>query len=98
MKPDKFHLQYSVETDEGTGDVIAVYFKVRKGKAAATKEVLGGKVFADYNSKGELLGVEMLGPCEVKVLDQITEVPRERQFILSHTPRAMLLPSASAMA
>src|SRR5260221_11413554 len=94
MSPIRFSMQ--VEVEESTGEVTAVYFQVREGKAAKVKEFADGTVFANYNQKGELLGVEMLAACEVSVLDKIAAVEpkplraRTRNFLRKSAPRVML--------
>ena len=92
----KLKFQVSVETDEATGDVLAVYFQFRSGNVADTREFANGKVFADYSKQGELLGVEMLAPCKVSIMDRIareetTAVRRQaKQFLRQSGPRQMV--------
>ena len=57
---NEFRFRVSVETNDHTGEIIAVYFQVRKGKVANTKERVQDTLFADYDRKGRLLGVELL--------------------------------------
>ena len=91
-----YRFQVSVEVSEKTGEVTAAYFQVREGKADRVKEFADGSVFANYNKRGELLGVEMLAPCEVSVLDRIAAVePKQhrektRNFLKRSAPRAMI--------
>ena len=92
--PQRFRVK--IEVQEKSGEVTAVYFQVREGKAARVKEFASGAVFANYNRKGELLGVAMLAPCEAHVLDKIAEVePKQfrqqtKNFLRKSAPRAML--------
>lgn len=79
-----------VSVDEQTGRVQAVYFRVRKGKVAETIEVVDGKVNADYDAQGQLLGVEMLGPCEAAVLDQLGSDPEAVAFIRRAAPAELV--------
>ena len=82
----------SVEVDNHTGDVLAVYLRVRRGRTATTKEVQEGTVFADYNARGQLLGVELLGPCSVEILDQIAaDQPEAQRFLRRSVPREMAI-------
>ena len=37
-----------------------VYIEVREGKSASVREYENGKMFADYDDYGELLGIEIL--------------------------------------
>jgi hypothetical protein len=66
---------------------------VRKGRAAQVKELARGNAFANYNARGELLGVELLGPCEISVLDRIArkEPNTVRNFFRQSVPRQMAL-------
>ena len=87
-----YAFQVSVDVATKTGEIVAVFFRVRSGKPARAKEFAGGSAFAHYNNRGELLGVELLGPCEISVLDRI--VAREstvRKFIHRTIPREMEL-------
>ena len=84
---------FSVSTtvDPQTGKVLAVYLQVRTGKVARTKVLCEGLMIADYNSRGALLGIELLGPCEGEILDQITRDPPVREFLKRAAPRALVL-------
>jgi hypothetical protein len=90
----RFHVE--IEVEDKTGEVTAAYFQIREGKATKVKEFADGAVFANYNRRGELLGVEMLAPCEVRVLDKIAEQepkPLRKQtknFLRKSAPLAML--------
>ena len=48
--------------------------------------------YADYDSRGSLLGVELLGPCPVAVLDGIAANEPEpvRQFLRGGAPRELV--------
>lgn len=89
MSKQAFRLEASV--DDRTGDIAAVYLRVREGTVALTREVKEGIAFADYDSDGRLLGVELLGPCEVEALDDLTHNEPEpvRQFLRGGVPRAL---------
>jgi hypothetical protein len=80
----------TVDVDKEDGHIIAVFFRVREGKSAQAREFANGSAFAHYNSRGELLGIELLGPCNITVLDKITaREPAVRKFIHSAIPREM---------
>ena len=81
----------SIEVDETTGEVAAVYFQFRKGESKEVREYHDGDVFADFNAKGELLGIEMLAPCSIAVLDKIVSESESQQFIRRSIPREMAL-------
>jgi uncharacterized protein YuzE len=91
MTTDKFYFRVSVETCNETGDVLAVYFQVRKGKTKVTKERAGGNVFADYDKHGKLLGFEMLAPCRASVLENIAQQASAKRFVRSAVPNGMLV-------
>jgi uncharacterized protein YuzE len=83
--------QVSVSHDETTGKLLAVYFRVRKGQSAKTVEHADGAAFADYDRRGNLLGIELLEPCSISVLDLIAEKPPVKKFIRESIPRHMEL-------
>lgn len=86
----EFHV--AVTTDKKTGELLAVYFQVRRGHAAKVREYENGNAFANFNEDGELLGIEMIGPCSVQVMDKIAKKDRDvKRFIRSNAPRRMLL-------
>ena len=89
----KFSFNASLSVDENTGDVIAVYLTLRAGQVEHTKEIIDGKAFADYDADGILLGIELLSPCLVAVLDKFTEQEPEsvHQFLRKAAPRDLLL-------
>lgn len=92
----KFHFEVSVAVDRDDGEILAVYFRVRKGNSAECIESEDGAVVADYDKDGNLLGVELLAPCSVQVLDRIArrEPPssrtRVRNFLRNNVPRRMI--------
>jgi uncharacterized protein YuzE len=88
---DQLSLGISVETVDQTGEILAIYFSVRRGKVKTTKEAADGKVFLDYDKDGRLLGIEMLSPCEISVIDRISKNSRVRKFVKESIPRSMLV-------
>ncbi len=90
MSNPSFKLEASF--DDRTGNVVAVYLRVREGDVADTHEVKDGFAYADYDANGLLLGIELLGPCEVQVLDQLVKSEPEpvRRFLLSGAPRGLV--------
>lgn len=82
----------NVSVDEKTGNVRAAYLRVRKGEVAETKEVSEGRAFADYTADGVLLGIELLAPCTVEVLDRVTAHEPEaiKQFLHGSLPRDLI--------
>jgi Protein of unknown function (DUF2283) len=84
----KFKL--TLEVDRETGEVLAAYLLIREGTSARVREFAEGSIIADYDNKGELLGIELLGPFDVGVVDRIArrEPKRVRNFLLQSVPRA----------
>ena len=93
MSEPNFSFGVHVETHDQTGEVLAVYFQVRKGKTKSTKEYASGDLFADYDKHGTLLGIEMLGPCRAAVLDKIATGRSEKRFVRRAVPQGMLVTS-----
>lgn len=93
MAKENIELGLSIEIDDPSGDVIAAYLRIRRGKVAATKELANGNAYADYDKNGKLLGIEMLGPCDVRVLDKATrgEPSRVKNFLREAVPRKTAL-------
>jgi hypothetical protein len=86
------NFEISISCDEKTGDIYAVYFRIRDGEAADTREFADGAAFCDYDRQGRLLGVELLAPCDIKLLDQITRgEPKAKTFIKKSVPAHMVL-------
>jgi hypothetical protein len=78
--------------DDKTGRTVAVYLRVRKGEVAETKKVKPGIAYADYDSAGELLGIELLDPCQVAVLDSAAPAESEavRRFLTGSVPHELV--------
>ena len=93
MNGRKIILEVSTQVNYETGDVSAVYFYIRPGKSALVKEFAGGCAFADYDRNGHLLGIEILAPCEIAVLDKIArrESKPIKNFLRNSIPREMAL-------
>jgi hypothetical protein len=91
MTKPAFKLEASI--DEKTGRVVAVYFRIREGAVAETREIKEGDAFADYDADGLLLGIELLGPCEVQVLDAFAQHEPEatRRFLTGGMPRELIV-------
>jgi uncharacterized protein YuzE len=85
---------FRVETsvDDGTGNLVAVYLRVREGEVAETKEVEGGVVYADYDSHGSLLGIELLGSCDIAILEGLAanEPAAVKRFLRGGAPRGLV--------
>ncbi|MBI3465449.1 MAG: hypothetical protein HY000_20695 [Planctomycetes bacterium] len=72
-KPPKLHFRVTVETEDLTGDVLSVYFQIRKGRHDHAKEFADGAAIADYDKHGYLLGVELLAPCKTTIADEVAK-------------------------
>ncbi len=96
MTKSGFHLETSFDAE--TGHLVAAYLRVRGGEVAGTREVVEGVAYADYDSEGLLLGVELLGPCDGSVLDGIAEQEPEpiKQFLKAAAPRGLVPAAAKA--
>ncbi len=90
-KKNGYQFAISVETNNRTGEVMAVYFQIRAGTSHEVKEHEEGNVFADYDRRGRLLGIEMLGPCRGRVLDRIAGEAPVKRFVKKGIPRGMLV-------
>ncbi len=91
----RFSFQLTVTNDNRTGEILAVYLRIRKGKVEKVRELQDGAAFANFGKKGELLGIEMLAPCRLSVLDRIARNERQtRKFIRGNVPRDMVLAGA----
>lgn len=87
--PHDFHI--SITSDNASGEILAVYLRIRKGKSVKTREFSDGAAFADYGAKGELLGIEILQPCSVDVLDEIAvKDDSALTFIKRSVPRGLV--------
>jgi uncharacterized protein YuzE len=91
-KGEAMNFQVEVTVDHDTGSLLAAYFMIRNGKVHVTRELVDGKLLADYDKKGRLLGIEMLGPCSARVLDRIDVEDDVKTFVKAMVPRAFLLP------
>jgi len=82
----KFALDVSFS--DKTGEPVAAYLRVREGKVSSTKEVSEGVAFADYSEDGRLLGIELLAPCSIEVMDRLgmAETEPVRRFLRGGAP------------
>lgn len=85
-----FSFFLTVESNEQTGEVVAAYIRLREGESATVKEYAAGNLFADYDKRGRLLGMELLGPCKASVLSRIADQPSAKRFVRDAVPSAML--------
>jgi len=87
-KEPKRQFRVSVSTEDATGQVLAAYFQVRKGRYDHVKEFSDGAAIADYDKHGYLLGIELLAPCKVKLVDEVaSEEPMVMRSQVKHFMR-----------
>ena len=72
-QPPASRFRVSLETDDDTGEAIAAYFQIRKGRQDHAQDFARGAVIADYNKQGHLLGLELLASCPVKIIDTVAQ-------------------------
>jgi uncharacterized protein YuzE len=89
----EFIPKLEISVDEKTGEIRAAYVQIRKGAVHETREVSEGTAFADYDRAGWLLGIELLGACEIAVLDKLAkkEPRRIKRFLLGSPPRELVV-------
>lgn len=82
---------YHVDVEEATGRILAAFFRFREGRSAEAREFANGSVFAHYNNRGDLIGIEILGPCKIALVNQITnKVPDIKKFVRDTLPPALV--------
>ncbi len=87
-----FHPSLELSVNEKTGGIRAAYLRVREGEVVETREVSEGRTFVDYSDDGILLGIELLAPCAVEVLDRISAQEPEpiKRFLRGGPPRELV--------
>src|SRR5207302_1987158 len=85
MQNGRPNLRVDVAIDKDTGRTLAVYFQIRNGKAAEVREIEDGVAYANYNRKGELLGVEILAPAASPSLIASRDKSRRKSSASSKT-------------
>jgi len=81
-------LYFSFEIDSEDGEFLAAYIKLRNHKVHRTVRVGNGEARIDLGWRGELVGVEMLGTCRGRILEQIAADHHEPTLRkAAHNPR-----------
>jgi hypothetical protein len=89
---DNYHFESSISIEEETGTLLAFYHQVRTGKSVKQIEFADGNLIADYDSRGRLLGVELLGPCSLAELKKAFKgEPRLLAIVQSNAPRTAIV-------
>ena len=76
--------------------MLSVYFSIRKGKHGYSKEFKGGAAIADYDIHGCILGIELLAPCNVTIIDEVAKSEpmatrnRIKRFVRRSGPRELV--------
>lgn len=89
--PLGFEISISGRND---GTLEAAYITVRDGKAARTKEIVEDIALADYDSRGRLIGIEILAPVKLSKLTPLVEEKRRkpfRAFLRAQAPEDLVL-------
>ena len=74
------------------GKLLAGYIHLRKAKAARTKVIVEDTVLADDDSRGNLIGIEILGPVQIKILTRLvnsTDRAAFRRFAKDGIPASL---------
>ena len=77
--------------DDGTLE--AVYIRISNHKVAKTDEVIEDVLLVDLDSRGELVGIEILAPVKLSKITQIVEKPRRaafRKFVKQAAPKDLV--------
>lgn len=86
-----FELSVSARAD---GTLEAVYITLLNDKVARTDEVMEDILLADYNQRGELVGIEILAPVKINKLAQLVDKDRRpdfRRFVKQQAPEELVL-------
>lgn len=79
------------------GRLRAAYIHLRKAKVARTKEIIPDTVLADYDARGALVGIEILGPVKIQVLAGLIDKEHRaafRRFAKESIPESLLQQAA----
>lgn len=89
-KSTGFELSLSGRDD---GTLEAAYLRFKRAKVARTVEIVEALLLADYDSKGRLIGIEILGPVKMSdVMGLVEESTRPglRRFMRRAVPGTLL--------
>lgn len=84
QKPVFFEFSTSARDD---GTLEAAYIRLRHTKIARTKEIRADVLLADYDSRGNLVGIEILAPVRFADLAPLVEEPTRKPLkrFVSHS-------------
>jgi len=63
-------MEIRFEIDPDDGEVLAAYVHLGEGKAYRTVEVVEGECYVDEDENGRLLGVELLCPVALHLIEE----------------------------
>ena len=72
-----FEISLSARND---GTLEAAYIRLKDGKVARTEEVIEDVLLVDYNSRRDILGIEILSTVKLSDLVPLVDQPRRRPF------------------
>ena len=78
------------------GRIEAMYIRFKDGKVARTVEAEQDAMFIDYDSKGNVLGIEVISPVELSQLASVVGQPQRkpfRSFLRRSAPPELLITS-----
>jgi uncharacterized protein YuzE len=87
---NRFELSISGRDD---GTLEAAYFRISKGKVAKTREIVDDILLADYDTRGRLIGIELLAPVRLSDLLRLVDEPTRksfRRFVKQLAPQALV--------
>ena len=79
MRTKPVGLEVSVSARQD-GTLEALYIRLTNRKIARTKEIVQDQVLADYDSKGDLVGIEVLAPVKLSTLSRLVAPPKRKTF------------------
>ncbi len=74
-----FRISISARSD---GSIAAAYIQLvhRAGKSARTEELISDILLADYDARGRMIGIEILGPVRLSALANAVAKPLRKPF------------------
>lgn len=80
-------------TGREDGAIGVAYIRLKKGRVARTREIDGDALLADYDARGNLIGIEVLAPVRIPQLVGLVDENRRpsfRRFVRQCFPRGLL--------
>ncbi len=72
-----FEISLSARND---GTLEAAYIRLKEGKVAYTEEIIEDVLLVDYNSRRDILGIEILSTVKLSDLVHLVDQSRRRPF------------------